>query len=69
MKDRIAAKIEAYIESLLNKPEITAEDFQVLMIMKNQISIEEQKKEQDALAAEKNEQFKSYMGMMFNQMK
>lgn len=69
MKERISQKINEYIEHLLSKPEITAEDFQVLMIMKNQLSIEEQKKEQDILAAEKNEQFKNYMGMMLNQMK
>lgn len=69
MKERISQKIDEYIEHLLSKSEITAEDFQVLMIMKNQLSIEEQKKEQDILAAEKNEQFKNYMGMMLDQMK
>lgn len=69
MKERISKKIDEYIERLLSKSEITAEDFQVLMIMKNQLSIEKQKKEQDILAAEKNEQFKNYMGMMLDQMK
>lgn len=61
MKDKILAKMEAHVNSILDKPIITDNEYVLISGYLSKLEMDEQKAENEKRAAESQEQLKKSM--------
>lgn len=64
MKDKILAKMEAHVKSIIEKPIITNEDYMLIAGYLSKIQFEEQEEERKKNIAESQEKLKSAMSLI-----
>lgn len=64
MKDKILAKMEAHVKSILDKPIITDNEYVLISGYLSKLELDEQKEESKKSAAESQEKLKAAMSVL-----
>lgn len=64
MKDKILAKMEAHVKSIIDKPIITDNEYVLIAGYLSKLEIDEQKEESKRSVAENQEKLKAAMSML-----